>query len=536
MPPRHVVTLIVLVLGTLALATIDAPVRGLWPPVVALIVILITRRALLGLLAGGYAGAVLLAGGDPWEAYLAVGRDHLAPSLTSAWKLGAIAFTLVLGGFAAVLEVGGGFASLLRRLTGPGRDPARRFQYGTPGLGLLCFFDGLANSMMVGRVGRLSADRCGVSRVKLAFLVDSTSSAVACVALISTWIAFQLSMIESAFAAAGQTVNPYAVFLRSLPYNFHCWFTLVLLPMAIAWRFEPGPMRGYEDAARAAATAAVDSEQPSDERGGPASALVPVGVLLLSFLGGFVILGSPRPVWPLDREKLVAAFGSDVGPLVLVLAGLIATVAAAVLLPRTPTAGRWSPAARAFGRGVQTMTGPVLILLAAWILGSVVEALGTAELLASLATRSGALWLLPVTVFAIGALVSFATGTSWGTMGLLFPLTVPVAAVAGAHLDPVALGTLLDVVVAAVFSGAVFGDHCSPFSDTTIVTSIACEVEPHDHVRTQLPYALVTAAVAALAGFLPAGLGAPPWLSLLLGIAVLAAVARRFGARMPAGS
>jgi Na+/H+ antiporter NhaC len=533
MSSRKLIVLIVLVFGTAVFAAIDAPIRGLWPPVVALAAILATRRALFGLLAGGYAGAVLLVGGNPWEAYLAVGRDHLAPSLTSPWKLGAVAFTLVLGGFAAVLEVGGGFAALLHRLTGPRRDPSRRFQYGVLGLGLLCFFDGLANSMMVGRVARRAADRCGVSRVKLAYLVDSTSSAVACVALVSTWIAFQLSMIESAFAAAGQTVNPYAVFLRSLPYNFHCWLTLVLLPLAIVWRFEPGPMRGYEDAARAAASLATASEESSPEQRGSASALVPLGVLLLSFLGGFVVLGSPRPVWPLDREKLVAAFGSDAGPLVLVLAGLIATVAAALLLPGARISGRWSSAARAFGRGVQTMSGPVLILLAAWILGSVVSALGTAELLASLATQSGALWLLPLAVFVSGALVSFATGTSWGTMGLLFPLTVPAAAAAGAHLDPASLSTLLDVVVAAVFSGAVFGDHCSPFSDTTIVTSIACEVEPHDHVRTQLPYALITATVAALLGFLPAGLGAPPWLSLLAGVAVLAAVARRFGSPLP---
>jgi Na+/H+ antiporter NhaC len=534
MSRRHLITLIVLVAGTAALAVADAPVRGVWPPVVALAVILVTRRALIGLLAGGYAGAILLSGGNPWDAYLAVGRDHLAPSLTSPWKLGAVAFTLVLGGFAAVLEAGGGFAALLHRLTGPGRDSARRFQAGALGLGLLCFFDGLANSMMVGRVGRSAAERCGVSRVKLAYLVDSTSSAVACVAVVSTWIAFQLSMIESAFATAGQTVNPYAVFLHSLPYNFHCWFTLVLLPLAILWRFEPGPMRRYEDAARAAASAATGEHEPSRGSAGAASALVPVGVLLLSFLGGFVMLGSPRPIWPLTRDKLVAAFGSDAGPLVLVLAGLIATLSATLLLPRTIAAGRWTSAARAFGSGVRTMTAPVLILVAAWILGSVVQSLGTAEILAGLATRSGALWLLPAAVFVSAALVSFATGTSWGTMGLLFPLTVPAAAVAGAQLDPVALTTLLEVVVAAVFSGAVFGDHCSPFSDTTIVTSIACEVEPHDHVRTQLPYALITAAAATLLGFVPAGLGVSPWLSLLAGVAALAAVAYRFGVRVPA--
>ena len=137
MPTRHLLTVIALLAGTALFAGLETPARGLWPPLVALAVIVHTRRAIVGLLAGGYAGAVLLASGDPWEAYLALGRDHLAPSLTSAWKLGAVAFTLVLGGFAAILEAGGGFTSLLRRWTAPGRDPSRRFQLGTIALGLL---------------------------------------------------------------------------------------------------------------------------------------------------------------------------------------------------------------------------------------------------------------------------------------------------------------------------------------------------------------------------------------------------------------
>ncbi len=508
-----------LIAGTAFFAASDVAVRGLWPPVVALAVILLTRRALVGLLIGAFAGAILLAGGDPWRAYLALFADHLAPNLTSPWKTGAVAFTLILGGFAAVLDAGGGFATLLRRLAPPGRDAGRRFQLAAVGLGLLCFFDGLANSMMVGRVGRRLADRCGVSRVKLGYIVDSTSSAVACVALVSTWIAFQLSMIESAFATAGHEVNPYAVFLRSLPYNFHCWFTLVLVGLASWWRFEPGAMRGFETAARAARRE-IDADAGTERISGKAaSALVPLGVLLAAFVVGFVVLGTSGPIFPLSRDRVVAAFGSDAGPLAMVVAGLVATLAATLLFP--PRAdGRRTDAAAAFGRGLRAMIAPVFILVAAWILGSVVADLGTADLLAGLAMQAGAVWLLPVATFVTGALVSFATGTSWGTMGLLFPLMVPAAAAAGADLS------LLDVVVAAVFSGAVFGDHCSPFSDTTIVTSIACEIEPHDHVRTQLPYALIAATVAAAVGFVPAGLGVPAWVSLTLGVAGLVVLAR----------
>jgi Na+/H+ antiporter NhaC len=511
------VVVTILMAGTVFLAAVPTPLRALWPPLAALLVILATRRALTGLLVGGYLGAVMLAGGDPWHAYLAVFADHLAPSLTSPWKVGAVAFTLVLGGFAAVLDATGGFESLLRRLAAPGRDAPRRFQLAALGLGLICFFDGLANSLMVGRIGRGLADRCGVARVKLAYIVDSTSSAVACVALVSTWIAYQLAMIEEGFALAGRDVNPYAEFLRSLPYNFHCWFTLVLVTAAAIWNYAPGPMGQFERQARS-------QQRPAPEATGGrpvAAAIVPLIALLLAFIGGFLVLGDGGPIWPPTREALVAAFGSDAGPLVMVLAGLVATLVGAVSLAGSPTT-RAAAASRAFGTGVQTMIGPVFILVAAWILSSVMQAAGTADLIAGLVERTRAPALVPVATFVTGALVSFASGTSWGTMGLLFPLAIPAAAALGVETD----GGLLAATVAAVFSGAVFGDHCSPFSDTTIVTSIACEIEPHDHVRTQIPYALITAAVAALVGFVPAGLGLAPGWSLAAGTAVLVGIAR----------
>lgn len=272
--------------------------------------------------------------------------------------------------------------------------------------------------------------------------------------------------------------------------------------------------------------APADSPESGTEPGGNiASALIPLGVLLISFFVFFLALGSPRPMLPLGRDKLVAAFGSDAGPLVLVLAGVTSSAVAAMLFPRQER-GRLRPATLAFAGGVRTMVGPVFILLAAWILASVIGALGTAELISAMAARTGSKVLLPSLVFLTGAAVSFSTGTSWGTMGLLFPLAVPVAARLGVPEDQ------LPIIVAAVFSGAVFGDHCSPFSDTTIVTSISCGVEPHDHVRTQIPYALITAVAAIGLGFLPAGRGIPALVCLVagtLGLLLLPTLAGRFG-------
>ncbi len=240
------------------------------------------------------------------------------------------------------------------------------------------------------------------------------------------------------------------------------------------------------------------------------SSLFPLGALMATFFMGFVALGSPRPIWPLDKEKIVAAFGSDAGPTVLVAASVLATVIALIMFP-AQNGQKWKPAFAAFLRGVRTMMAPIFILLAAWILGSVISELGTAAMISSLATGSENLALLPMLVFLTGALISFSTGTSWGTMGILFPLAVPAAAALGGS------DAFLTIIVAAVFSGAVFGDHCSPFSDTTIVSSISCGVTPHDHVRTQIPYALITAVVAIGFGFLPAGFGVSAWVLLVLG-------------------
>ena len=507
---------------TIVLALTDWPVRVLWPPLAALAVIIVTRHALIGLLAGGFAGAILIRGGDPVTAVPDLLTDHLIPSLESPWKLGAIAFTFILGGFAAILERGGGFATLMKKFGG-GR---RNVETGAIALGILCFFDGLANSMVVGRVTRDLADRSGTARVKLAYIADSTSSAVACVALVSTWIAFQLTMIDDAYKMAGRTVNPYGVFLESLPYNFYCWFTLVLLFVAVRKQFHPGPMGKLVQETEPTANPKRSSAATT---GNPISALAPLAVLMVSFFVLFIMLGSPRPILPLSRDKLVAAFGSDAGPMVLVLAASIAVLAAALLFPKRD-GGKLMPVVAAFGSGVNAMIGPIFILLAAWMMGSVLNELGTAAMISRLATETSSLAMLPVLTFLTGAAVSFSTGTSWGTMGLLFPLAIPAAANMGGD-DP-----FLTIIVAAVFSGAVFGDHCSPFSDTTIVTSISCGVEPHDHVRTQIPYALITAAVAIVAGFLPAGLGVPGYVSLLVGAIVLLMLPRLFRGQSPVGT
>ncbi|MGF1483141.1 MAG: Na+/H+ antiporter NhaC family protein [Opitutales bacterium] len=517
--------------------------HALWPTVVALSVVLLLRRAIVGLLAGAVAGAILLAEGDPWQAYLTLAADHFAPIFDGPWRVGAIAFTLMMGGFAGVIEKGGGLIALFNRLQRTGGDASKRLQLGSLGLGLVCFFDGLANSMLVGRITRNLARPCGVSRVKLAYIVDSTSAAVACIAFFSTWIAAQLAYISEGFARLQYEGNAYLYFFGSIPLNFYCWFTLVLVAVS-AWKhFNPGPMSKYEAAAQAAQTAYAVAETriqnpvtPS-RSGALASAFAPLVVLILAMPAGFYFLGLPEAdpqasYFPLTQDKITGAFGSNAGPLVLILASLAATLAAFAFWPWKSTSEKPT---QAYADGAKALLPPVGILLSAWLLGNVLGALGANEIIASVVSDNLPIWSLPAAIFVTGAFIAFSTGTSWGTMGILTPLAIEVVGLHPGLVESAAGAELLfSAAVAAVFSGAVFGDHCSPISDTTVVSAIATDVEPVDHVKTQMPFALIAAFLALVVGFLPAGLGLPGWLLLPLGIGVLLALPVIFrGARTP---
>ncbi len=496
-------------------------IAALWPPVLALLCIVLTRRVLVSLFLGALGGALMIEEGRLGEALWSLPFRYLLPALESPWKWGALLFTLALGGFAALLEAGGGLRGLFERFMQDRKDARKRLQFSAMGLGLVCFFDGLANSILVGRVSRSLADACRVSRAKLAYIVDSTSSAVACIAFISTWIATQLSLIEEGLQAVGESdrFHPYAVFFASIPLNFYVLFTLLLLGLSVAMDWNPGPMRRFEERARAAKTPPDNGKRLLDASAAPLrTALVPLGILV----GGIMVLfylREARPLWPVTVEKAALSFSSADGPYIL-LAGSAAAIAAAVALyPR----GRGTPPVLpAFIGGVRSLVLPLTVLLFAWMLAGVIAEAGAAQVLGDLLGGNLSPGLLPLAVFLLGALVSFTTGTSWGTMGLLMPLAVPLVFLLG---EPPEQAFLLSAVVAAVFSGAVFGDHCSPFSDTTLVASATCGLRPIDHVRTQLPYALTAAAAAAVFGFLPAGTGfLPAYGALLLGGAALAAL------------
>jgi len=483
----------------------------------------------MGLSTGALTGAILICGAEPRSLILFLLQDLFLPIFDSEWKLGAILFTLLLGGFVALLEAGGGLQSLLRKILGKGRQSRKRTQLAISGFGLAVFFDGLANSMLVGRVMRSVSDRSGVSRVKLAYLADTTSSAVACLAFISTWIAFQLSMIREGYQIAGQDVDPYRLFFLSLPANYYCWFALCLVLVCILRNFNPGSMGRHEfEAAQQEITPEAQDNHDSSASAHWLGAVIPLLVLIFSVPVNAYIIGADQ-LFPITATRFAEAYAQAERyvPQIMVLGAILAAASAAIarriaLHKASPDSSREPKSTlRVFLSGIRDLAQPVTILLAAWMLGSVVSQLGAASFLSTLLDGRLPIELFPVAIFLTGALISFSTGTSWGTMGVLMPLAIPVAFSISGDGSPELAEELVVAAIAAVFSGAVFGDHCSPFSDTTIVSSIAAGVDPIDHVKTQLPFALIAALAAIFIGFIPLGYGVSAPLLIAVGLTAL---------------
>ncbi|MGJ8633358.1 MAG: Na+/H+ antiporter NhaC family protein [Luteolibacter sp.] len=511
-----ILTLLISLSFVIPLFEAPAYITSLWPAICALTVIILTRQAALGLGSGVVAGAILIHHANPLAAIRSIFADYIFPSLDGSWHIGAILFTLILGAFAGLLEKSGGFDTILTKLIAKSKQPQKRLLGSVYLIGLLCFFDGLANSLLCGRIARPLADRTGVSRERLAWVVDSTSSPVACVAFISTWIATQLSLIQDALKDdAPFPVEPYALFFSSIPANPYCLLTLLLIPLAVFLNFQPKAMRRYQphtpekpDLAEATGTS-------------PKRAIIPLAVLILAIFLSFPLLSSPQTDL-LSLSGWREAFSGDAGPYALVAGSLIGLATAWLLYPKN----RKHTAGEAAYHGATNLLPALIILILAWSLGNVFSDLGAAEQIANLLSNSFPVAWLPLAVFVSGAIIALATGSSWGTMGLLMPLALPaaLAAAASANLPAGEILQLAPAIIGAVFGGAVLGDHCSPFSDTTIVSAIASGCEPTAHVHSQLPFAGIAATFAALSYSLIAFDLSPIFATTLAAAALVATV------------
>ncbi|NKB88961.1 MAG: hypothetical protein GKS06_12150 [Acidobacteria bacterium] len=525
---------------------------SIWPSVVAIGLAFLTRDIYSALFLGAFSGAVLLANGNVATAFVDLFSQHLIPPLTNRWNISALVFSLMMGGFVELLNRIGGLQVLASRALGRG-DSRRRVGLGVFAMGWVVFFDGLASTMLVGKTMRPITDRAGLSRPKLAFIVDSTASPIAAFALISTWIAFELTLIQNGLALYGETtfgdaaafagLSSYQILIETLPYRFYNYFALAIVLLTVWLGRDIGPMRKAEEEAAADLEAApteplAETGEPGVSGGSGRIALtaLPVLALIGAVFGGLYVDGmaklgpSAQGSW-LDRT--IQAFGQADADLVFVTATAFSiAVALAVLGLAVPE--RREGSVVALFDGMRQMFLPVLILVFAFTLSSVISALDTAGWLVGVLDGQFPVVALPAMVFLLAALVSFSVGSAWGTLGVLMPLCIPIAAALTGLESGAAPGAVVIATIGSILAGAVFGDHCSPISDTTIVAAFASGCDTVEHVRTQLPYALIAAGLAVAVGYLPAGAGLNPFVFLGLGLAACWAVIRYLG-KPPAG-
>ncbi len=511
---------------------------SLMPAFLAIVVALVIRNVVPALLLGLWVGATALQSFSPMGALKGLMDTvyiFIVNAVADSDHAKIIVFGMMIGGMVGIITRNGGMASVVRLIVSRAKT-AVGGQIAVWLMGLMIFFDDYANTLVVGNTARPMTDQLKISREKLAYIVDSTAAPVVCIALITTWIGYQVSLIDEALQGIDELagVAAYAIFLKSIPYSFYPILAVLFVLAVAATGRDFGPMYRAELRARAGQVEPrrSDDELPALEGDTlepkpdiplrAANAFVPIFVLIAGLAIGLYVTG--------EGDTLTEIIGSSDAYKAMMWGSFGAALTAAGMslgqriLNAHETVDAWYGGARAILFGL-------IVLVLAWSMSAVTADLNAKGYLITILGDSLPVVLVPAIVFVLAAVTAFATGTSWGTMGILMPLVIPLAwaimSVNGmANLDGM---HILYSSVASTLAGAVWGDHCSPISDTTVLSSIASGCDHIEHVRTQLPYAIVVGFVAILIGTIPGGYGVPPWISLIVGAAVLYGVLRYFG-------
>ncbi|MBQ2666100.1 Na+/H+ antiporter NhaC family protein [Methanobrevibacter sp.] len=515
----------------------------LLPPLVAIGLAFITKETVLSLFIGVFVGEFMLNINDlniintAINAFLDLGSQIIA-CMADPWNAGIILQCLLIGGVIQLITKMGG-AQALADAFAKRADTPRKAQLFTWLLGLFVFFDDYANSLIVGPIMRPVMDKLKVSREKLAFVVDATAAPVAGIAIISTWIGLEVSLIAAGFQSVGvSNVTGFGIFLQTIPYRFYNIFILIFIVISALTLYEFGPMKKAEQAARKRKEGeeVIVPEAPGFDEVKPVegiklsvwNAIIPVATLIIGALIAFywsgytTILGGEDQALitlmhtaPLSFNGIFEALAASDASVALFQAALLASIVAIVMAVGQHILTIEDAITEWIG-GMKTIVITGVILLLAWSLGSVIGDVGTADYLVGVLGGTIPAWIVPALIFILGALISFATGTAYGTMSILMPLAIPLGwAVSTGDMN------FTIVCTSGVLTGAIFGDHCSPISDTTILSSMGTSCNHIDHVQTQIYYAIFVALVAVFIGYIPAGLGVPFYISLVVGIIVL---------------
>jgi len=530
------------------------------PPLVAVLMALLLKEVYVSLFLAVLSGAWILAleqqgfPGGILSGLVSVMDRYIMGALYDRDHLSVLVFSMLIGGMVALLSRNGGMQGVVVFLSRYANN-TRSGQLVTWFLGIVIFFDDYANTLLVGNTMRPVTDRLRISRAKLAYLVDATAAPVASIAFISTWIGAELGYIKDGLKTIGDLdMAPYQVFMASIPYSFYSWLTLAMMFILIWRRRDFGPMLAAERAARVGKDftgvggSAGNETQTTSTEGGQQEfvmkeglkprawmALVPVATVIFGVLAGLVITGWDEAVWGDPTKNVWVRCSTIIGQadsFRALLYGSFAGCAVALGLTLGARSLNLHESVDSIVQGFKTMLPASLILVLAWSLALLTEELQTAAYISHrlVALQWSPLWL-PALAFGAGALVAFSTGTSWGTMAILYPLLLPAG---WAMLKAQGWGMeeslpIFYQLVSSILAGAVLGDHCSPISDTTIMSSLSSSCNHLAHVRTQMPYALTVGAVSVVLGLLPAAMGLSLWLVYPLCLGVLWVVVGTWG-------
>ncbi|HKI79395.1 MAG TPA: Na+/H+ antiporter NhaC family protein [Ignavibacteriaceae bacterium] len=514
------------------------------PPLVAILLALWLRQVIISLLIGIYLGAVFLNNFNPVIGLFRLIDTYIIKTLTDTSHVEIIVFTSLFGGVVGLISKCGGTKGLADVIT---RFAKKRKSglISTWLMGIAIFFDDYANTLIVGNLMRPITDKMRISREKLSFIVDATSAPVVSLFVVSSWIGYEVGLIHDGLRIVGSTENAYDVFLQTIPYRFYPILMLVFVFLVSYFERDFGPMLKAEkravekgkvlrDGAKVGNLTETSEIFGNEDKAKWHNAVVPILVLIFGTIAGLYYTGVHSLVDKgITEYGLRDIIGNSDSYISLLWASFAACMVAAIMIISQKIMNL-SDTLDAWFIGVRSMLLALIILTLAWSIGSITQDIKTADYIIGIIGDTISPRFLPVIVFLVCALTSFSTGTSWGTMAIIMPIVIPLATVVPSfyHYSPMDSQIILHGVISSVLTGSVFGDHCSPISDTTILSSMASGCDHIDHVRTQLPYAVLVAVFCMLIGDIPTAYGFSPYLSIIIIAAILSFFLYFFGKKV----
>lgn len=510
---------------------------GFWsvvPPLITIILAIITKEVLLSLCIGVFGGCLIIASWNPLYGFEKM-IEIITAKLTDPWNMQVILIVILLGGLIGLLTRSGGsraFAELISKKT-----TTRRGAQGTAWImGLLIFFDDYFNALTCGAVMRPVSDRFKVSREKLSYIIDSTAVGICLLVPVSSWVAFVTSLIAGSYETAGIQQDAFQGFLSSVPYNFYAWLSIIMVGVVVYLSLDYGPMAKAEkrtietgklcDETFSGGDADEDDFSAIRQADGKALDLLLPVIVLIS--GAFVFMLYTGGFFNAEtRFDFMGAINNMNGTLALVYA-IFLTDILAIGFYKIRKLSSIKESISALVTGAKSMIFVLILLAFAWAIGGIGDELDTGGYVASLFSNAVPGFMVPVIVFAFSCMMAFSTGASWGTYAVMMPIAIPLA---------VALNADVSACIAAVIGGGGFGNHCSPLADTAILSSAGANIRHIDHINTQIPYSVTCASVAAVS-YILAGIMKSPVIPmvvcLVLFIAVVFILNKMFGAKINA--